>query len=111
MELWIVLNLLLLMMALLMVGIGVWALTSIGPINFWTGQKVDSAAITDVRGYNRANAKMWCVFSIVFIIPMFIMPFNIRAAAGVFSIGLAIGIGLLVAAHGRIRQRYSAYGK
>ena len=33
------------------------------PVNFWAGKQVDASSITDINGYNHANAVMWKVYS------------------------------------------------
>ena len=48
-------------------GIGLWAERKQEPMGFWTGREVDSSTITDIAGYNRANGRMWKLYSIPFL--------------------------------------------
>lgn len=34
------------------------------PVNFWAGSKIDPENVTDIAAYNRANGKMWLLYSI-----------------------------------------------
>ena len=52
--------------ALLFVLIGIYARQRKKPMWFWSGIEVPESKVRDVKAYNRANAKMWCVFSIPF---------------------------------------------
>ncbi len=50
--------------ALLFVLIGIYARQRKKPMWFWSGIEVPESKVRDVKVYNRANAKMWCVFYI-----------------------------------------------
>lgn len=52
----------------IMVGFGIYALHSkrAVPFGFWANAEM--FAVNDVRGYNRALGKLWCVFGAVFIL-------------------------------------------
>ena len=50
--------------AALFLGIGVWADRLEKPMHFWSGSTVDPAKVTDLAGYNHANALMWKVYSV-----------------------------------------------
>lgn len=51
---------------LLMVGIGICALFSKKPVNFWANANVGE--VNDVKRYNCAVAKLFCLYGIVFIV-------------------------------------------
>lgn len=53
----------------LFVGIGINSFHAKKPVGFWANVKALSAdEITDVRAYNKAMGKMWCIFGAVFIL-------------------------------------------
>ena len=51
---------------ILMIGIGIWALFSKKPVNFWANTSVSE--INNPKQYNYAVAKLFCLYGIVFII-------------------------------------------
>lgn len=51
---------------LLFVGIGLWAFRAKEPVGFWANGKPPQ--VSDLRGYNRAMGKLWCVFGVGFIV-------------------------------------------
>ena len=51
---------------ILMIGIGIWALFSKKPVNFWANTSVSE--INNPKQYNYAVAKMICLYGIIFII-------------------------------------------
>lgn len=50
---------------LLFVGIGLSSFKAKGPVGFWSNVK--TVPIDDVKSYNKAVGKLWCVFGIVVI--------------------------------------------
>ena len=44
-------------------GIGYFAEKAKKPVNFWSGTSVPAEKVSDVQGYNHANAVMWKVYS------------------------------------------------
>lgn len=50
----------------LFIGIGVYDLAGRKQAGFWANAKMPD--VTDVRGYNRAVGKLWCVSGIIFIL-------------------------------------------
>lgn len=49
--------------------IGIRAFSAKKPIGFWANVKAPSVdEISDIRAYNRAMGKMWCVFGAVFVL-------------------------------------------
>ena len=51
---------------LLFLGIGISAFKSKEPVGFWSNLK--QVPIDDVKSYNKAVGKLWCVFSVVLIL-------------------------------------------
>lgn len=50
---------------LLFVGIGFSSFKAKGPVGFWSNAK--TVPIDDVKSYNKAVGKLWCVFGIIVI--------------------------------------------
>lgn len=46
--------------------LGVHAFLAKKPVSFWAGSKIDPEQVTDIAAYNRANGKMWLLYSIPF---------------------------------------------
>ena len=51
---------------ILMIGIGIWALFSKKPVNFWANASVSE--VNNPKQYNYAVAKLFCLYGIIFII-------------------------------------------
>lgn len=94
--------------AALITGIGVYAWKREKPMWFWSGTTVSEEEITDVRAYNRANGIMWIVFSAVFWTSALLGLLRVRTAAAVMLVGCAAGIPALVVVYGKIYNRYKA---
>lgn len=57
------------MVAILMIGIGVWQLKSTAPVGFYSGEKPPrEEELTDVKAWNRKHGTMWVIYGIVIII-------------------------------------------
>lgn len=48
--------------------IGIRAFLAKKPVNFWAGTKIPPESVPDIPGYNRANGKMWLIFSIPWLL-------------------------------------------
>ena len=55
-------------LGVLFIGMGIYDMTSkkAKPFGFWANAKV--APIEDVKGYNRALGRLWCVYGTLFIL-------------------------------------------
>ena len=84
--------------AVIFIVIGIYVMSRGKPMWLWAGSKISESEINDVKGYNQAVGKMWCVFSIpLFIggIVEFLLPVYsiiIFAFATVINIGLSVWI-------------------
>lgn len=98
--------------AALFSGIGLWAKHSLKPVNFYSGTSVDPKTISDISAYNRANGRMWMLYSLPFwmagAFSLFIGRANWCAIAALCLITLACvpGLFLLVRAYKRICGQY-----
>ncbi len=93
-------------LAALFTGLGVYAWTRKKPMWFWSGSTVDERDITDVRAYNRANGIMWLCYSAVFWISTVVGVFRMGAAGIVLAVGCLAGIPALIVAYRRIYSKY-----
>ena len=95
-------------LATLFSGIGIYAWKRKKPMWFWSGSTVDEKDITDVPAYNRANGIMWLCYSAVFWIAAILGIFR-QELAGVFlAVGCLAGIPVLVIAYRKIFEKYKA---
>ena len=97
--------------ALMLLGIGVWCLRSKKAVGFFAG--VEPPKVTDVRKYNRAVARLWFVYAVLFEllgIPFLFLSRN-SAAFLLPVLGTAVlSIGLMIA-YNRILGKYQQEGK
>ena len=66
------------------IGIGIHAIFSKKPVGFWAGEEVTE--VTDVKKYNKAMAKLFCAYGIVF------MLLGIPLIGGQNSAGIIISV-------------------
>lgn len=95
-------------LASLFTGLGIYAMRRKKPMWFWSGSTVSEDEITDIPAYNRANGIMWLAFSGIFWISAILGIFNVSLAGPLIGIGCVAGIPALVIAYNRI---YKKYGK
>ena len=93
-------------------GIGLWAERSKKPFGFWTFREVKPEAISDVPAYNRANGKLWKLYSIPFFLASALFVAGIwnpgfQMAALVVLIGACtLGILWLILHYRHILRKY-----
>lgn len=86
--------------------IGIYARHRKKPMWFWSGSTVDESEISDIPAYNRANGWMWIIFSLPLWLSAFLGLWNGVTAVVLLVAAFVIGLPLLVAAYGRIYERY-----
>ncbi len=89
-------------------GIGIYARKRKKPMWFWSGSSVKEAEIADISAYNRANGRMWIVFSLPFWLSAFLGFWNTAAAVVLTVANCLIGLPLLVLVYHRIYAKYKA---
>ena len=94
--------------AALFTGIGIFAWRREKPMWFWSGITVEESEIADVRAYNRANGRMWIVFSLIYWVSALLGVWSAAKAGIVLAAGTALGIPCLVFAYRRIYEKYRA---
>lgn len=91
---------------MLLSGIGVFSWRRKKPMWFWTEPRVSEAEISDVVKYNRENAVMWWVYSLVYWAAFFAGLLSSAAALALIGVGCIIGLPLLAAVYKRIYEKY-----
>ena len=86
--------------------IGVYAQRKKTPMHFFAGTTVKSEEITDVKAYNRANACMWKVYSLVYLVSALIWILSETAALVLMLAGGIGGIFALVWVYMKIEKKY-----
>ena len=92
--------------ALLFLGIGLYAEGRDKPMWFYAGTTVDESKISDVKAYNRENARMWKLYSLWFFASGAIYFFNAPIAVLILVLGCTLGIGILIGQFTRIEKKY-----
>ena len=93
-------------------GIGYFAEKAKKPVNFWSGTSVPAEKVTDVKGYNHANAVMWKVYSAPYLAAGLLGCLGVlgdaytMASAILLSVSCFPGMFLLIWAYRRIEKRY-----
>lgn len=90
----------------LFTGLGVYARRREKPMWFNSGRPVEAREITDVPAYNRANGRMWIAFSLVYWVGAALGFFSSAAAGVVVGVGTIAGIPVLYAVYRKIYARY-----
>src|SRR5699024_3273939 len=92
--------------AILFIIIGIYAMNRKKPMWLGAGSQISESNINDVKAYNRAIGKMWCVFSIpLFVggIVEFILPIY---SILILALTCTVGIGLIVWYYHKIEEKY-----
>lgn len=87
-------------------GIGIYAWNRKKPMWFWSGSTVKEREISDVRAYNRANGVLWLCYSAVFWVAAILGIVRAELAGVVLAVGCVGGIPLLIVAYQRIYKKY-----
>lgn len=97
---------------ILFLSLGLWADKSPKPVSFWAGKSVQAEWVTDVAGYNRANAIMWKVYSAVYFLAGILSLLGIWRETFIYaSLILTIlsafpGIPILIRNYKKIEKKY-----
>lgn len=86
--------------------VGIYAMNRKKPMWFWAGSQVPESTIKDVKGYNRANGKMWCAFSVPFFICGIVEYFSPILSLIIFGAACIVGIGGIVWCYHKIEEKY-----
>ena len=91
--------------------IGVYAQKREAPMWFWAGSEVDAAQITDVKQYNKENARMWKLYSLWYWVSGAAMYWSAVVAIIIMFLGCTVGIGILIRTFHKIEETYRVQGK
>ncbi len=89
-------------------GLGIYARRRKKPMWFYSGSEVKPWQIRDIPAYNRANGRMWLLFSLIFWAAALLSLFDTPAAGILLAVGCLAGIPGLVIAYRRIYRNYTA---
>ena len=92
--------------AFLFLGLGIYAEKREKPMHFWAGTTVDASKITDVKAYNKANARMWKLYSLWYFASGIIYFWNEVLSVIILVLSCTLGIVILVATFNRIEKKY-----
>ena len=88
-------------------GIGICALKRSEPMHFWSGSHVPVEQIQDVKAYNKANAKMWFVYGLLYALA------GVNSILGNGRVGVVLlagscfpGLFVLMWVYSRILKKY-----
>ena len=93
--------------AILFLSIGIYANNREKPMWFWSGTVVDASTISDVKAYNKENAKMWIFFSLWFFAAGIVHFFSKGLSIALLLASCFIGIPILVITFTKIEKKYT----
>lgn len=76
------------------------------PMWFWTGSIITSDTVSDVKAFNRENAKMWRNYSLPFFASGIVCFYSPLLALGILIVVCTAGIGWLIWTHKKIVEKY-----
>lgn len=92
--------------AFLFLGIGIYAEKRERPMWFWASTTVDVSKITDVKAYNKENARMWELYSLWYFASGIIYFWNEVISIVLLVLSCSVGIGILVGTYNKIEKKY-----
>jgi len=90
----------------LFTALGIYAMKREKPMWFWSGSEVSEYEIEDIPAYNRANGKMWLIYSAGFWAATVAGFFHLPAAGIIVGIWSVAGIPFLIIAYKKIYNKY-----
>lgn len=92
--------------AVLFILIGIYAMNRKKPMWLWGGVQIPESKIKDVRAYNHAIGKMWCVCAIPLFIGGMIAFFSSAYPVLIFALTCTVGIALVVWRYHKIEETH-----
>lgn len=92
--------------------IGIYAKNTKKPMHFYSGSKIDPETVTDIAAYNRANSKLWILYSIPYFLAGIMAMFGFYGkwaviVAVIIAVSAAFpGTFLLIQGYHRIERKY-----
>ena len=87
-------------------GIGDYAKKLKTPMHFWSGSKVQTLEIKDVKNYNKENCIMWKLYSLSYFIAGILGFLNLIFFAIILTLNCTIGLFLLILSYKKIYKKY-----
>jgi len=78
------------------------------PFPFYTGVSIPPEMITDIPAYNRANGKMWTVYSGIHLIAGFLALLNSTLGFIIFGLLIIPGLIIMFPIHKRILSKFKS---
>ena len=94
------------------IAISFWAKTRTSPMHFYSGMSIDPRTVSDIPAYNKANAKMWCIFSMPFILALifnlisFLFPIFFIVSVILVVLDCTVGIAWLMIQYNKIAKEF-----
>jgi len=92
--------------AAIFLGISLYAAKTKNPMHFWSGSTVEKREIANISAYNRANALMWLIYGLLWLLGGMAAFFSIvLSAVSMFMVAVP-GIPVLIWNYKRIYNQY-----
>ena len=92
--------------AFLFLGIGIYASRREKPMWFYSGTTVDASKISDVKAYNRENARMWVLYSLWYFASGAVYFWKAWMAVALLVLACTLGMGILAVTYHKIEKKY-----
>ena len=92
--------------AALFYGIGIYAQRLEKPMHFYSGSSVDPAQISDIKAYNKENARMWKLYSLWYVTSGLAEIWSSTLAVILLIAGCAVGLPVLIHTYSKILKKY-----
>ena len=90
--------------------IGIYAWNRKKPMWFWAHTTVEETEIKDIPAYNRANGRMWIVYSLPFWLSTFLGAGKEKIVLLLIVGNCVIGLPVLILVYQRIYEKYKDTG-
>lgn len=87
-------------------GIGIYASKLKKPMWFWSDIKIQENQIKDIKSYNKANSRMWKIYSTPYWIAGILSFWDMTVSGIIVFISCTLGIAFLIIYYGRIEKKY-----
>ena len=97
---------------ILFYGIGIWSYKQKNPMSFWAGSVISPETICDIPAYNRANARMWKLYSIPYFMSGFLSlltpwkDFFLSLSLIPLCLAGTVGVWCLIRTYQKIEKQY-----
>lgn len=88
--------------------IGIFARNRKKPMWFWSNTAVRETEIADIKAYNRANGRMWLIFSLPLWLAALLGLWNGIIALVLIAAECVVGLPILARVYKRIYEKYKA---